>query len=179
MDLAQIEKQDFTPPAKGVLEACPEGFRFVDPFSTAGALPSYLSGDPESQSVRVFYFFRESDRFLLAKAWFGPGSKGPPGHAHGGAMAALLDESMGVCAWQAGVPVLAARIEVSYRRSLPLGSVVSAEAWIESIEGRKLCIKSRLLGAEGELYSEGEGLFLELNEEQKEAFDSYREEVPV
>ena len=178
MGLAQIEKQDFTPPVEGVLEACPEEFRFVDPFPTAGALPSYLSGDPESQAVRVCYFFRESDRFLLAKAWFGPGAKGPPGHAHGGAMAALLDESMGVCAWQAGVPVLAAKIEISYRRSLPLGSVVSVEAWIERIEGRKLSIKSRLLGADGELYSEGEGLFLKLNKEQKEAFDSYREEVP-
>ena len=179
MGLAEIERQDFPPPAQGVLQACPEGFRIVNAFPREAALPSYLSGDPESRAVRVSYFYRDSDRFLKANAWLGPGAKGPPAHAHGGAMAALLDESMGVCAWQAGIPVLAAKIEITYRRSLPLGSVVLVEAWIERIEGRKLWLASRLLGADGELYSEGTGLFLELNDAQKAAFEVYREENPV
>lgn len=177
MDLADLELQKFAPPAAGVLDALPEGFRNVEPFPTSGALPSFLSGDPESLAIRVRYFFREEDRSLLARAWIGPGAKGPPGHAHGGSVAALLDEAMAICAWQAGFPVLAAKIQVDYRRPLPLGSLVVVDAWILKQEGPKLSIQSRMVGSEGEIYSEGEGLFVELNEEQWEAFEAYRSEL--
>ena len=47
----------------------------------------------------IHYFRTGPDRSLRAKVLFGPGTQGPPGHAHGGSMAAVLDEAMGGAAW--------------------------------------------------------------------------------
>ena len=40
---------------------------------------------------------------------------GPPGHVHGGAMAAALDEAMGAVCWMNGHPVVAATISREIR----------------------------------------------------------------
>lgn len=55
---------------------------------------TFVSGDPGGNRLRVRYFRRDNDGALLAKVWFGPGTQGPPGHAHGGSMASILDEAM-------------------------------------------------------------------------------------
>ncbi|HDO26674.1 MAG TPA: PaaI family thioesterase, partial [Bacteroidetes bacterium] len=50
-------------------------------------------------------------------------------------MAAVLDEAMGFAAWIAGQTVVAAKIIVEYIQMLPVNSVVTVEAWVESIDG--------------------------------------------
>jgi acyl-coenzyme A thioesterase PaaI-like protein len=50
---------------------------------------SFVSGEAGALSVR---YFRTEDRSVRAKAVFGSRTQGPPGFAHGGSMAALLDE---------------------------------------------------------------------------------------
>ena len=49
----------------------------------------------EGDRVRLAYFRNPQRPELYAKAWFGTKTMGPPGHVHGGAMAAALDEAMG------------------------------------------------------------------------------------
>lgn len=73
----------------------------------------------------------------MARVWFGPSTEGPLGHVHGGSMAAVLDEAMGVSAWIAGQTVVAAKLAVKYRTMLPLGKVTTIEAWISSVKGKK------------------------------------------
>jgi acyl-coenzyme A thioesterase PaaI-like protein len=175
MDLAELERVDFSPPTSEEMEADVPGCRPIVDFPTNGVLSSFLSGDPDSMAVRVRYFLRETDGVLLARAWFGPAAKGPPAHAHGGSIASLLDEAMGCCAWNSGHPVLAARLTVSFRASLPLGRIYMAEAWIESATGRKLSMMAKLVDAKGVVYAEGEGLFVELSGEQRTQMMAYRE----
>lgn len=124
--------------------------------------PSYVSGEPEGNRIRLRYYQRDEDKALVGKAWFGPGTEGPPGHAHGGSMAALLDEAMGAASWSSGHPAVAVEIKVSFRNSLPIGSVVSMEAWVEKTERRKITLRGRLLGPHGVVFAESEGLFLRL-----------------
>jgi acyl-coenzyme A thioesterase PaaI-like protein len=128
--------------------------------------PSFVSGEPSGDRLRVKYYRREADDMLVVKAWFGPGTEGPPGFAHGGSMAALMDEVMGAAAWVAGHPCLAGQIKISFRKVLPLGTVARAEGWIEELKGRKVFVRSRLTGDQGELHCEGEGLFLKVKEGQ-------------
>jgi hypothetical protein len=60
--------------------------------------------------------------------------RGPPGHTHGGASAALLDEVMGAAVWRAGYQVAAGNLEVEYRRPVPLGSrSTSREEWLKYV----------------------------------------------
>lgn len=56
---------------------------------------SFLVANPSGESVRIAYFRGPAAGALYAKAWFGRETQGPPGHVHGGAMAAVLDEAMG------------------------------------------------------------------------------------
>ncbi len=112
--------------------------------------------------MRVAYFRREHDGALVGRVWFGPWCEGPPGHAHGGSMASVLDDAIGKVGWLNGHRVVAAKIEVSFRRMLPLGSDVLIEAWIDRVEGRKVHTRGHLLDAEGAPYAEAHGLFVEL-----------------
>lgn len=112
------------------------------------------------------YFQRQSDRALVARAWFGQGAEGPPGYAHGGSVAAVLDEAMGAAAWVAGHPSIAARIEVDFRSMVPLGIDAQVEMTVEKVEGRKITTRARLLDAEGRALAESAGLFLRLTDDQ-------------
>ncbi len=102
----------------------------------------------------------------MARAWFGPGTQGPPGHAHGGATAALLDEAMGFCCWLAGHRVVAVSIQVDFREMVPVGAVTTLEAAVERVNGRKVYPRARLYLPDGELAAEASGIFLELAREQ-------------
>ncbi|GMV41476.1 MAG: hypothetical protein AMXMBFR64_31920 [Myxococcales bacterium] len=127
--------------------------------------PAFLRGGPAAGRLRVAWFERD-DGAVVGRVWFGPGTEGPPGHAHGGSIAAVLDEAMGAAVWHAGHPVVAANLSVDFRRMLPLGTDATFECHITSIEGRKVRTRGRLLGSNGELFAEGAGLYVMLTPEQ-------------
>lgn len=124
-----------------------------------------MSGDIESSRIRIAYFRKRDDDHLFARVWFGPGAEGPPLHAHGGAMAAVLDEAMGGVCWMNDHKVLAARLSVNFLRPLPLDTHTTVEAWIMSVDGRKISVSSRLLDAQGQVVAEAEGLFIVMRED--------------
>ncbi len=142
-----------------------DGWEPIQQFNTRAA-ESFVSGDPDGRRLRIRYFRRQRDGALTARVWFGPGSQGPPGHAHGGATAALLDEAMGFCCWMAGHRVVAAHIEIDFRGMVPVDVVATLEANVERIEGRKVFPRARLLLPDGTLAAESTGIFLELAAEQ-------------
>ncbi len=126
---------------------------------------SFVIGDHSGDRLTVRYFTRESDNRFFGKVYFGVATQGPPGHAHGGSMAAVLDEAMGFAAWLAGQTVVAAKIIVEYIEMLPVNSVVTVEAWVESIDGRKVVTKGKIYS--GDLvYSTSEGLFINVPAEK-------------
>lgn len=121
---------------------------------------SFVSGGASPERLSVRYFLRERDQALVAAALFGPLAEGPPGHAHGGSMAALVDELMGLCAWTAGHMVVAARLTTDFKRMLPLGTLARAEAWVESADGKKIVTRARLSSGSDTVHAEAEGLFV-------------------
>jgi acyl-coenzyme A thioesterase PaaI-like protein len=142
------------------------GWTPIDPFRLEGGRGSFVSGDAQGGLLRVRYFLRAADDRLVGKAWFGAGAQGPPGHAHGGAIAAVLDEAMGAAAWVAGHLAVAARLDTSFHRMLPLGTDATLEGWVERAEGRKIWTAGRLLDAAGEAFASAQGLFIELPPER-------------
>lgn len=146
----------------------------VDPFPQLAGGGAFVSGDPQSDRLRVRYFHRATDDVLVAFVWFGPGTEGPPGHAHGGSVASALDEAMGGAAWHAGYPVVAARITVDFREMVPIGIEATIEARIEQVDGRKIRTRGRLSGADGTVYADGEGLFIVLEPEHLERLTGRR-----
>lgn len=96
---------------------------------------NFVSGEPSGTRLRVAYYRREADGVLCGKAWFGQAAEGPPGHAHGGSIAAVLDEAMGLAAWISGFPVVTFSLNVYFKSPIPLGSDSNLEAWVEWSEG--------------------------------------------
>lgn len=145
----------------------------IDPFPAPGPPVSFVSPGPTGGRLRVAYFRRASDGRLVGRAWFGPETEGPPGHAHGGSIASVLDETLGAVAWAAGHPVVVASLTVDFRQLLPLGTDAAFEAWIEKMEGRKIWTRARLLGPSGQLLAEGRALCVTLNDEHVEKFRAH------
>lgn len=148
------------------LSSCPvdlsgeTGWTPFDAPSLVGASLRFVSGEPEGNRFRVRYF-RNSEQQLRARIWFGPETEGPPGHAHGGAIAAVLDEVLGLAAWAAGYPIVVGNLNVSFRNLLPLQQVVTVETDIISAEGRKIMVHGRICRSET-AYAEGECLCITL-----------------
>ena len=116
------------------------------PFDAAalvGESLRFVSGDPDGDRFRVRYY-KDTEQHLKARIWFGPETEGPPGHAHGGSMAAVLDEVLGLAAWAAGYPIVVGNLNISFRNLLPLQKVVTVECKIVSAEGRKVMVHGRI-----------------------------------
>jgi hypothetical protein len=87
---------------------------------------------------------------------FGMAHQGPPGHAHGGAVAAVYDDFLGRSQRQAG---FTGRFTVTFRKPTPLDRELELRAWVDRVDGRKRWV----LGTchlDGVLLSEAEGLFI-------------------
>ena len=125
----------------------------------------------EGDRVRLAYYRKRDQPDLYAKAWFGIKTMGPPGHVHGGAMAAALDEAMGAVAWMNGHRVVAATISVTFVSMLKVQTETILEASIDRIDGRKVFTRARLIGPAGAVVTEAEGLFVILREETLRALD--------
>lgn len=142
---------------------------YKSPYPDSG--PGFVSDVPGSQSLRSKYF-QKADKSLVGKAWFGPLAKGPPGHAHGGSQAALLDDAMGTAVWMLQIPVVAVNINIDFKKMLPLSTEVFVESRIEIQEGRKVFVAGRIYDDKGVEFATGKGLFLTLTDQQIEYITS-------
>ena len=125
----------------------------------------------DGDRVRLAYFRKPGEADLYAKAWFGAKTMGPPGHVHGGAMAATLDEAMGAVCWMNGHKVVAATITINFLAMLPIETETIVEARIERIDGRKVQLRSSIKHPSGLVVAEGSGLFIVLKEDALKALE--------
>ena len=95
----------------------------------------------------------------VGRVTLGPAFEGAPGRAHGGLVAALLDETMGLALSVSRAPAFTGRLQIHYRSPTPLGVPLEARARLTRQEGRKLTVTAEL--REGDtLLAEADGLFL-------------------
>ena len=87
--------------------------------------------------------------------------QGPPGYAHGGVIAAALDEAMALLLHGQGTFALTGRLEVDLRAPVAVGSFVEVEADVTEIDGRRLTLAASARGEDGDLAS-ATGVFLEV-----------------
>ena len=139
------------------------------PLGSRALLPHrscYMCGEPGDGRLSPHLSWDEAAGRVGGHVYIGPAAQGPPGHAHGGSLATILDEAMGACAWLKGLTVLAVSLQVDLRAMVPLDSEVKVEAWVERVEGRKVHAAGRLINAAGEVACESKGLFLVLPPER-------------
>ncbi|XP_045402951.1 acyl-coenzyme A thioesterase THEM4 isoform X2 [Lemur catta] len=94
----------------------------------------------------------------------GPYLEGMPGFLHGGAIATIIDTTLGVSAAIAGGTVMTANLNINFKRPIPLCSVVVINTQLDKVEGRKFFVSGNVQSAdEKTLYSEATSLFIKLD----------------
>ncbi|MFN7971087.1 MAG: PaaI family thioesterase [Acidobacteriota bacterium] len=104
------------------------------------------------------------DNHLVSTATFGAATQGPPGHVHGGCLAAVLDELMGACAWTNGHQVMAVHLDFDYRAPVPIGVPIAFEAWLDVVGERKVETRGKATLPDGRIATESHGVFARMPE---------------
>ena len=138
------------------------GWEHFDAPALVGETLRFVSGDQTGNRFRIKYF-RDPESHLVARVWFGPVTEGPPAHAHGGSIAAVLDEVLGLAAWAAGHQVVVGNLNVNFRNLLPIKTVVQVTTRIVSVQGRKVMVHGDVCSLDGTLYASGECLCIKIN----------------
>jgi hypothetical protein len=104
----------------------------------------------------------DGDHHIEGAITFGPAYEGPPGHCHGGLVAAMFDELLGFVQMKPG---FTAYLKVDYRKPTPLNRELALKGWIDHVDGRKRLIRGTC-SLDGVLLTEAEGLFIAPREDQ-------------
>ncbi|MBI4678086.1 MAG: TolC family protein [Elusimicrobia bacterium] len=134
----------------------------IDPFWQLRTKSVFISRDGSDGKLMIRYFRTAAGDSLKALVWFGPATEGPPGHAHGGSVAAVLDEVLGAAAWARGLVVMTAKITVKFRRVVPLGTVATVEARVRRAGQSRVVVAGELADGRGRTCAEAEGVFVKV-----------------
>lgn len=121
---------------------------------------TFTSDDPDTDRLRIRYYRRDLDGRLVAKVWFGSGTEGPPGYAHGGSIAAVLDEAMGIAVSLAGHTALTGQLTVRFRELLPVNNIAIAETEVLSEKHKTVHVRACLRQSHGNMIAKAEGVFV-------------------
>lgn len=98
---------------------------------------------------------------VRAQVTFGTSYVGAGQAAHGGAVALLFDEVLGLCSNAGRAVARTAYLHVDYRAVTPLNVPLTVSARVDRLEGRKRFVVGELREGE-QVVAEAEGLFIEL-----------------
>jgi acyl-coenzyme A thioesterase PaaI-like protein len=100
-----------------------------------------------------------SEREVSATVTYGDAYEGPPGCLHGGFIAAIFDEVLGLAQALSGAPGMTGRLEVTYRSPTPLNTELRIIGRLDAVEGRKILTSGELYDGE-RLCAEARGTFI-------------------
>lgn len=89
-----------------------------------------------------------ADGVTHGRATLGWAYEGPPGSVHGGFVAALFDQFMGVAQASGGQPGMTGTLSTRYHRRTPLNTELHFRGWVEKIEGRKTFVHAEIHAGE-------------------------------
>lgn len=124
---------------------------FSDSFVAGAANPMGLAAQ----------LWREGDVACM-QVTLGKSFEGAPGRAHGGVVAALLDEVMGVVNVMHGNMAFTVSLDIAYHAPTPFGEPIVARAWLERSEERKQFVTATLHAGEV-LVASAKGLFIAID----------------
>jgi acyl-coenzyme A thioesterase PaaI-like protein len=130
--------------------------------SNAGSVRAFFDDSPmmgRSNPLAPPLNLRVEDGMVRGTAVFGRAYEGPPGHVHGGYVAAAFDECLGMVQSTTGLRAMTGRLTVHYRRPTPLDTELQFAGVLDRVEGRKV-FNHATLHAGGILCAEAEGLFV-------------------
>lgn len=103
--------------------------------------------------------FEVVDDGIDGSVTFGARYNGPPGAAHGGMIALVLDEVLGSTALVAGVGGYTGTLSIRYQGTVPLDTEVELWGRLDRVEGRKAFVVGEIR-LDGDVLVKCEGVFI-------------------
>jgi len=127
----------------------------------------FACGKDNLDGMRLrFAYDRERARFVC-RFRLGKRYTGPPGHAHGGIIATVLDEAMGKVNQLRHVVALTSTIRVEYLKPVPLNQPLRVESCELRVRGRYHTNAAEIRDDKGRLLAHSEGVFVAIDPERR------------
>jgi uncharacterized protein (TIGR00369 family) len=125
-------------------------------------------GDDNHAGLHLKFFVDEEGR-VLCRFRLAAQFQGPPGHAHGGIIATLLDEAMSKANRHRNIVAMTRHMSIDYRRPVPLEINLILEGWsakdIQSTSSHKHHCSAEIRDASGTVLASATGIFIEVTAE--------------
>jgi len=117
----------------------------------------------------------EGSACVEGRVRFGWAYEGPPGHLHGGYVAAIFDELLGMAQTLSGEVGLTGKLTVRFREPTPLHTELRAVGKFLRMDGRRIFTRGELYAGERRT-ADAEGLFIRLHPEHHADLEAGRKE---
>ncbi len=116
--------------------------------------------------MHLKFSLNERSRRFVARLRLPSRFQGPPGHAHGGIIATVLDEAMGKVNRLRSLVALTSEMQVEYLKPVPLGKPLIVEGWEIRKRGRRLTHAAELRNPQGQVLARSRGTFVIIDPEK-------------
>ena len=99
--------------------------------------------------------------------------QGYPGVTHGGIAATAMDEAMGWAMYAAGAWAMTAKMEVKYRKAIPLNEELVVTAGVVRDRGRMLEAVAEIRSLAGDRLAEAKALFVRLPRDKEHELQEF------
>ncbi|MEV4284082.1 PaaI family thioesterase [Nonomuraea bangladeshensis] len=155
-----------TPPPGAVAPAAPPGA--PRPGAALGSHYGRCFGCGTEHPTGLHLKARTPDGATVeAEFTVGEAHQGAPGLAHGGVLAAAMDEVIGMSVYLFHKPYVTGRLETDYLQPVPVGTTLHLRAWCNGIAGRKAYLEAegRIGAPDGPVAVRAAALFIEVSME--------------
>jgi uncharacterized protein (TIGR00369 family) len=131
---------------------------------------SFISGT-DSPLFQIEHKIKiKNPNLLVSRVKFKAKAEGPPGHVHGGASSALVDELMGIVVWHNQFRCLTQNLNLKYLKALPMGTDAFVVSEITHIHQRTIEVTCTIFDEKETAFVSGHGVFHRLTSEQLTKF---------
>jgi uncharacterized protein (TIGR00369 family) len=120
----------------------------------------FACGKDNDQGMHLQFSIDEQAREAICHFTLGRRYTGPPGHAHGGIIATILDEAMGKINKQRKVIALTREMRVEYLKPVPLEKPLTVTSREQKVEGREHTNVAEIKDDQGRVLARSTGVFV-------------------
>jgi len=120
----------------------------------------FVCGQQNARGMGVTWYAGE-DGSIFTEITLTNAQQGPPGIAHGGASAALLDEAMGASVWRAGFRAAAVNLNTTYQKPIPLEVKIQVFGRFVERNGKYLFAQGEIRLPDGTVAVVAKGTYVE------------------
>jgi uncharacterized protein (TIGR00369 family) len=123
----------------------------------------FVCGKDNPDSMKLRFTYDEERDCFVCRFRLGKRYTGPPGHAHGGIIATILDEAMGKVNKLRHVVAVTSEMTVNYLKPVPLRQPLRVESREVKVKGRKHINMAEILNEKGDVLARSQGLFIAID----------------